>query len=211
MKIRSFVTFLILGVFFHGSGTRIQALDLEDSGFEALDGKTLARDAVAGDPALGAAFVKMVENLIYARPLSAAELEEMIAMRGRIEKERGDPNDPLRDFKTGAGGLVDVEFLAQAQQLRHGVRHASLRHAATVEVLRAMPSVAGWGQADCQSLIEDYAWLRRLENMLRRDNLAGIVQASLGSRGMAPHRPPLGSGGWNRFGARAYQPSRPDP
>jgi glutamate-ammonia-ligase adenylyltransferase len=136
---------------------------------------TRARFA-AGDPPQGKAFLDMVDGIIYSRPLSAEELHELIAMRGRIEKERGDLGDPLRDFKTGAGGLVDVEFLAQAQQLRHGLRHPELRHLGTPEILHAMPLVAGWSGEDCRILIEDYAWLRRLENVLRRDTFSSVAQ-----------------------------------
>ncbi|MDD2707584.1 MAG: hypothetical protein PHV34_06200 [Verrucomicrobiae bacterium] len=131
---------------------------------------------VAGDSAVGKAFLKMTDQLIYAKPLSADELREMAAMRARIENERGDANDPLRNFKTGAGGLVDVEFLAQAQQLRFGHAHGTLRRASTLEVIRQMPAIDGWPDEDCQALIEDYGWLRKLENALRRDANAPAEQ-----------------------------------
>ncbi len=123
----------------------------------------------AGDARLGADFLKMVDQTIYARPISASEMEEMIAMRRRIENERGDPQDPIRDFKTGAGGLVDVEFFAQSLQLLHGAACPSLRRLSTLHVLRAMPEAAGWKPEQVAGLVDDYLWLRKLECALRRD------------------------------------------
>ncbi len=136
---------------------------------------TRARVA-AGDARLGADFLKWVDELVYARPMTDAEQGEMKAMRARIENERGDLSDPARDFKTGAGGLVDVEFLAQAQQLRHGCSHAELRRASTLETLRAMPVIAGWKTKEMESLVEDYRWLRGLESVLRRFYNAPVSQ-----------------------------------
>jgi [glutamine synthetase] adenylyltransferase / [glutamine synthetase]-adenylyl-L-tyrosine phosphorylase len=122
---------------------------------------------VAGDQKLGKAFLDLVDDVIYSKPISKTELKEMTAMRKRIENERGDPQDPARDFKTGAGGLIDVEFLAQAQQLIHGPKHPSLRRASTLKVLRAMPAIGNWKQNEVDTLIEHYLWLRELESLLR--------------------------------------------
>lgn len=127
---------------------------------------TRARVA-AGNPRLGAAFLKFAHQLIYSRPVSPAEWREIRAMRARIENERGDPDDPARDFKTGAGGLVDVEFLVQACQLRYGRKEPALRVTSTVDLLRVLPRITGWKQADADTLLEDYLWLRKLEGVLR--------------------------------------------
>jgi len=131
---------------------------------------------VAGDVKLGAAFLRLVEETIYARPASDGDLGELIAMRERIAKERGDPSDPARDFKTGEGGMVDAEFLAQALQLRHGFRHAALRRASTLEVFRAMPEIAAWRKEDAEQIADDYLWLRAMESAARRFHNAPIQQ-----------------------------------
>ena len=136
---------------------------------------TRARPA-AGNAALGRAFLKLVDRTIYTRPVTATELRELLAMRERIENERGDRSDPVRDFKTGAGGLVDVEFLAQAQQLRHGCRYSGLRRASTWEVLRIVPTIARWKPEDAASLVKDYGWLRKLESALRRFHNEPVAQ-----------------------------------
>lgn len=136
---------------------------------------TRARVA-AGDPKHGQSFIKMVDKIIYSHSMSATEAREVSVMRMRIEKERGDPDDPARDFKTGAGGLVDIEFLAQARQLRYGYKHAGLRRASTLDVLRAMPRIGEWKPEDAAGLEEEYIWLRKLESSLRRFHNAPISQ-----------------------------------
>lgn len=127
---------------------------------------TRARFA-GGDKKLGDAFLKLVDQTIYSRAVNKRELKEMDAMRIRIEKERGDQEDPIRDFKTGAGGLIDVEFLAQRQQLWFGHSHPEIRRGSTIQVLRAMPKLAKWNERETSELMENHLWLRNLESILR--------------------------------------------
>ena len=47
--------------------------------------------------------------------------EEMMAMRERIATERVPKGEEERAYKTGRGGLIDVEFAAQAWQMRQGL------------------------------------------------------------------------------------------
>ncbi len=150
---------------------------------------------IAGDAKLGKAFLKLVDEVIYSRPVSKEELAELAAMRRRIEKERGDADDPARDFKTGAGGMVEVEFLAQALQLRHGFRNSALRRASTLAVLRAMPRIAGWSEADAERLVGDYLWLRGLESASRRFHNAPVWQLPKERELWVPVARHLGLGG----------------
>jgi len=46
---------------------------------------------------------------------------EMLAMRERIATERVPKGEEERAYKTGRGGLMDVEFAAQAWQMRQGL------------------------------------------------------------------------------------------
>jgi [glutamine synthetase] adenylyltransferase / [glutamine synthetase]-adenylyl-L-tyrosine phosphorylase len=128
---------------------------------------------VGGDKKMGDQFLKLVDKIIYSRAVSKAELKEMDAMRLRIEKERGDQEDPIRDFKTGAGGLVDVEFLAQRQQLIWGHKYPEVRRGSTIDILRTMTKLAKWNEKEAKELIENHLWLRNLESVLRcLDNAA---------------------------------------
>src|SRR6266699_3052049 len=78
---------------------------------------------VAGAPALGARLEAIVAEFVYGHGLSPAEVAEIAGVRARIERERGSADGEGVNIKTGRGGLIDVEFLVQMLQLRHGYAH----------------------------------------------------------------------------------------
>ncbi|WP_319529343.1 bifunctional [glutamine synthetase] adenylyltransferase/[glutamine synthetase]-adenylyl-L-tyrosine phosphorylase [uncultured Cohaesibacter sp.] len=72
---------------------------------------------------------------ILCRQRDAETLKADVAdMRARIEKEKGSTD--IWNIKQVAGGLVDVEFIAQAHQLIHGHAHQEILHANTAECLQ---------------------------------------------------------------------------
>ncbi|MCE0497831.1 MAG: glutamine-synthetase adenylyltransferase, partial [Methylacidiphilales bacterium] len=84
---------------------------------------------IAGDAETGARFTTLADEMwrrAAADPEGGAKID---AMRARIEKERGDPLFPPGDFKTGRGGLIDIEFGLQRFLLRRGVREPNLHRA----------------------------------------------------------------------------------
>ena len=101
-----------------------------DGSAQAWERQLLTRArVVAGGAGAGGGIPAPVGRLVVSRaPGGNAEAAAMWAMRGRIEHERDPVSPPERAFKTGAGGLVDFEFLVQLLQLRHGPR-ASRRSA----------------------------------------------------------------------------------
>jgi glutamate-ammonia-ligase adenylyltransferase len=124
---------------------------------------------IAGPPELAAEFRNLVDNLLYRAPLPATEAVSMWAMRGRIERERDAVSPPERAFKTGAGGLVDFEFLVQLLQLRHGHCHPELRQPGTRRGLRALAGAGMLPAETATRLLENYNFLKRIEVLLRRD------------------------------------------
>ncbi len=128
---------------------------------------------VAGDLTLGARFQEVAATLTdFSRPslpLAAYTPDWKSAvhrMRLRIEKERTPPGkDPLA-IKTGCGGLVDAEFIAQALCLEHGWQQANTLLA--LERARAQGVLPG-----AEVLIENYRRLRRVEGILRRWSYEG--------------------------------------
>jgi glutamate-ammonia-ligase adenylyltransferase len=123
---------------------------------------------VAGDEPLGRKFIEMVHSVIYAAPISDADLAEIHRMRRRIETERGDQTCVAFEFKTGPGGLVDVEFLVQTLQLRHGHAHAALRNPQTLAALNRLTALGLIEETDSSALRQHYLFLRRVESVLRR-------------------------------------------
>ena len=82
---------------------------------------------VAGNAALQGKFVELARgmtNFGISKPLPAAYIPdwkwEIHRMRMRIEKERTPAGKDALAIKTGSGGLMDVEFVAQAICLENG-------------------------------------------------------------------------------------------
>jgi glutamate-ammonia-ligase adenylyltransferase len=129
---------------------------------------------VAGNEPLGRKFVKMVHGVIYAATLTDADLAEIRRMRRRVETERGDQSRAEFEFKTGPGGMADVEFLVQTLQLRHGHAHAALRNPQTLATLNRLTALGFVQDRDSFALRRHYLFLRRIESVLRRAENASV-------------------------------------
>jgi glutamate-ammonia-ligase adenylyltransferase len=87
-------------------------------------------------------------------------------MRLRIEKERTPHGQDDLAIKTGKGGLMDAEFIAQALCLENGWPEAN--------TLRALERAREAGVLpDAEKLLENYRHLRRVEGILRRWSYEG--------------------------------------
>jgi glutamate-ammonia-ligase adenylyltransferase len=93
---------------------------------------------------------------------------EIHRMRARIEKERTPPGQDALAIKTGAGGLMDAEFLAQTFCLAHGWQEAN-----TLRALERARDAGSLKLHDADQLIEAYRRLRRVEGILRRWSFEG--------------------------------------
>src|SRR5213076_629567 len=125
---------------------------------------------VAGPPALGARLEAIVAEFVYGRGLGPAEVAEIAHMRARLERERGAADGPAVNIKTGRGGLVDVEFLVQMLELRHGHAHPAVRVRDTPGAITALAAAGLLGPGDARALAEGYAFLRALESRLRLEH-----------------------------------------
>jgi glutamate-ammonia-ligase adenylyltransferase len=87
-------------------------------------------------------------------------------MRLRIEKERTPHGRDDLAIKTGKGGLMDAEFIAQALCLENGWQEAN--------TLRALERAREAGALpDAEKLLDNYRKLRRVEGILRRWSYEG--------------------------------------
>jgi len=122
---------------------------------------------VAGEAALLREVEAIIERFVYARSLRDDEVAEIHRLRMRLERElAGDERDEF-NIKTGRGGLLDIEFMVQMKQLRHGTDVPSVRRRATRHALMAL-AAAGVVEPDQATILEQsYAFLRALTNRLR--------------------------------------------
>src|SRR5204862_1690639 len=106
-----------------------------------------------------------LRRLVYGAPLPPSALKEIGEVRTRMEVELGKETPGRWHVKLGRGGLVDVEFLAQALQLVHGAGHPDARRASTTAALAALGRIAALPAAD--ALAARYRFLRRVSTALR--------------------------------------------
>jgi glutamate-ammonia-ligase adenylyltransferase len=131
---------------------------------------------VAGDLALGASFLQAIQPFIWRRHLDFAAIADIRAMKRRIDAHKGTGlgahPDPLErvaghDVKLGEGGIREVEFLAQTQQLVWGGRDPALRRPRTLEALRLLARAGHLSGRAVAELSGAYRFLRRVEHRLQ--------------------------------------------
>jgi glutamate-ammonia-ligase adenylyltransferase len=95
---------------------------------------------VAGDAAAGAAFLKALAPFLWRRHLDYAAIRDIHSIKRQINAYRGFGSIRVlgHDLKVGRGGIREIEFFAQTQQLILGGREAALRLPGTCAALRML-------------------------------------------------------------------------
>ena len=123
----------------------------------------------AGDRGVGAAFLKELAPYIWRKHLDFAAIADIQAMKRQINmsKNVGDVRVEGHNVKLGLGGIREIEFFTQTQQLIAGGRDRSLRVRPTVEALAAL-AAADWISTEAaEDLCRTYWFLRAVENRLQ--------------------------------------------
>ncbi|MFF2317091.1 bifunctional [glutamine synthetase] adenylyltransferase/[glutamine synthetase]-adenylyl-L-tyrosine phosphorylase [Arthrobacter sp. NPDC058097] len=130
---------------------------------------------IAGDDALAADFVKLIDPIRYPEAVSDADVREIRRIKARVESERLPRGaDPARHLKLGRGGLSDVEWLVQLLQLQHAGKHPELRTTSTLKALHAASTLGLLEDEDARLLAD--AW--RLASRIRSANVIWTGRAS---------------------------------
>lgn len=153
--------------------------------FQAL----LKARPVAGDRALGDAYIAAVNPLVWGAASRDNFVEDVQAMRRRVE-QHVPAGEAERQLKLGPGGLRDVEFSVQLLQLVHGRSDDALRSGTTLEALDALARGGYVGREDAATLDASYRLLRTLEHRiqlfrLRRTHLMPTADTDLRRLGRA--------------------------
>ncbi|NVN89064.1 MAG: bifunctional [glutamate--ammonia ligase]-adenylyl-L-tyrosine phosphorylase/[glutamate--ammonia-ligase] adenylyltransferase [Desulfuromonadales bacterium] len=122
---------------------------------------------VLGDASLADHLHTVIEKTVYGSTLGEEGRAEIHRLRMRMEHELARETANSYNIKTGRGGMVDVEFIAQYLQLRHGFRYPELRTTSTIEVLSQAGAVGLVPEEFAETLVSGYRFLRKLENRLR--------------------------------------------
>ncbi|QXO17798.1 bifunctional [glutamate--ammonia ligase]-adenylyl-L-tyrosine phosphorylase/[glutamate--ammonia-ligase] adenylyltransferase [Vibrio ostreae] len=109
---------------------------------------------------------QMLRPFVFRRYIDFSAIQSLRRMKSMIKSEvrrRGLSNN----IKLGAGGIREVEFIAQVFQLIRGGREPALRHRGLLDTLQAIGELQLLGEPEVQQLTEAYRFLRRLENLLQ--------------------------------------------
>ena len=121
---------------------------------------------VAGDQVMGAQLLEMLRPFVYRRYLDFSAIEALRTMKQLIQQEvrRKGMAD---NIKLGAGGIREVEFIAQAFQLIHGGRDLSLQQRPLLKVLSILEGQGYLPAAVVNELREGYEFLRYTEHAIQ--------------------------------------------
>ncbi len=124
---------------------------------------------VAGDKPLGAAFLEELAPFIWRRYFDYAAIADIHAMKRQIHAVRGHAEVAVagHDVKLGRGGIREVEFFVQTQQLIFGGRRLKLRGARTLDMLGALQADGWVTQEAVDDLSAAYKFLRAIEHRLQ--------------------------------------------
>jgi len=124
---------------------------------------------VAGDLAAGAAFLKELQPYVWRKYLDYAAIADVHSIKRQIHAHKGHGEVAVRghNVKLGRGGIREIEFFVQTQQLIAGGRFPELRGQQTVPMLSVLAE-RGWITADARdALTKQYWFLRDVEHAIQ--------------------------------------------
>lgn len=127
---------------------------------------------VAGDRRAGAEFLDRLRPYIWRKNLDFAAIQDIHSIKRQINAHRGSGRIAVagHNIKLGRGGIREIEFFVQTQQLIWGGRIPEVRVRGTVEGLRALARAGKITGEAAVRLASDYALLRRIEHRLQMIN-----------------------------------------
>ncbi len=123
----------------------------------------------AGDITVANAFLKELVPFIWRKHLDFATIADIQAMKRQINIARnvGAARVEGHNVKLGRGGIREIEFFTQTQQLIAGGRDPELRVKPTVEALAALATAKWIAPETAEELTRTYWYLRAVENRLQ--------------------------------------------
>ncbi|MCG9581534.1 bifunctional [glutamate--ammonia ligase]-adenylyl-L-tyrosine phosphorylase/[glutamate--ammonia-ligase] adenylyltransferase [Vibrio tubiashii] len=109
---------------------------------------------------------QMLRPFVFRRYIDFSAIQSLRRMKSMISSEvrrRGLSNN----IKLGAGGIREIEFIAQVFQLIRGGREPSLRQRGLLDTLDAIEELEQLSAEETDHLRNAYKFLRRLENLLQ--------------------------------------------
>ena len=139
------------------------------------EGRTWERAAMikarpcAGDAKAGEALIAEIAPFVWRKHLDFAALADVHDMKRQMQTFRGQSDIAVEghNVKVGRGGIREIEFFAQTQQLIAGGRHPELRVRPTLEALSVLASSHWITREARDEMSAAYQFLRRVEHRLQ--------------------------------------------
>ena len=134
---------------------------------------------IAGDKDTGQAFLNTITPFIWRQNLDFRALDELAHLKSRINLEhpalrfQRESTAPITDklsrfnVKLGAGGIREIEFIANAKQLIWGGKQYDLRTPNTLDALKHLAHLGYLEAPVSEQLQAHYIHLRKLENAIQ--------------------------------------------
>ncbi len=124
---------------------------------------------VAGDTETGDLILRELTPFVWRRYLDYAAIADIHSIKRQIQAHKGYTglNVAGHNVKLGRGGIREIEFFVQTQQLIAGGRLPALRGRKTLEMLTALVEHGWIEQAVCDDLTAAYHYLRDVEHRIQ--------------------------------------------
>ncbi len=122
---------------------------------------------VAGDKDLAGRFLGEMRPFIYPKYIDHRGIRELQDLKRRVERLVDNEGLTRTEVKLGRGGIRDIEYTVQFQQLLNGGRRPELRRTNTLAALGALERIGALSRIEFEALAEAYLFLRKLENRLQ--------------------------------------------
>ena len=124
---------------------------------------------VAGDIAAGDAFIEELRPYVWRKYMDFAAIADVHSIKRQIHAHKGHGEIAVKghNVKLGRGGIREIEFFVQTQQLIAGGRFPDLRGRETVPMLGKL-AARGWITPEVRdALTKQYWFLRRVEHAIQ--------------------------------------------
>ncbi len=124
---------------------------------------------VAGDRKAGAAFLAELKPYVWRKYLDYAAIADIHSIKRQIHAHRGHGEIAVKghNVKLGRGGIREIEFFVQTQQLIAGGRFPDLRGRQTVAMLERLADHGWIDAATCKAMEARYWFLRDVEHAIQ--------------------------------------------
>ncbi|MDQ0315139.1 bifunctional [glutamine synthetase] adenylyltransferase/[glutamine synthetase]-adenylyl-L-tyrosine phosphorylase [Amorphus orientalis] len=142
----------------------------------------------AGDIPAGEALLKDISPFVWRRSFDYATIADVHSIKRQIHAAKGHGRIAVagHNIKLGRGGIREIEFFVQTQQLIAGGRNPELRGLQTLKMLAELHRAHWIDEATREELDEAYKFLRFVEHRLQMIHDEQTHTLPSGDEGLAP-------------------------